>query len=272
MGGSRLGVPHRPTEEREAVFQLVLSLRAQGRSYNQIIEGVREKTGVRLSKSHLSDWINGKHNRLGSVRAFNAKPTPELSYVVAVKLGDASMSISSNNNYMIKLRVKDRDFAEEFSRCLSVVLGRSPPKVKWHEKTQMWHTQVSSLLLHRLLAQPVVKLRFLVDYDDACRAKFLRGFFDSEGSASGRSLKASNGDLDKLKLVRDMLLRAGIQVYGPHLASLAGGMVVIKGKMWRRNKNQYYVNVATDSLERFRERVGFSIGRKTNSLNKAVGR
>ena len=232
---------------------------------------MKAEQGVTLRKSHVSEWINGKHRPYGYVREFDAKPCPELAYVIGVKMGDASTSVGRNNyNYMIKLRVTDKDFAEEFSRCLSEILKRDSPRVKWHEKTHAWHTELSSILLYNLLQQDLKRLLPIIRHCRRCEGAFLRGFFDSEGSISGRQLTVSNRDLDKLQVVRDLLGGLGIMTTGPHLKGERGGLVSIKGKLYHVNKNQYYVYVRAESLPAFRDRVGFTINRKKTSLDNAV--
>ncbi len=79
--GSRPGVRKRPTTEREKLYRLVLDLRKDGLSYNQIIRKIEVEQGISLGKSHISGWINGKHKPFGYVRAFDATPTAELSYL-----------------------------------------------------------------------------------------------------------------------------------------------------------------------------------------------
>jgi DNA endonuclease len=185
-------------------------------------------------------------------------------------MGDASMSVNRKHSYMIKLRVKDRDFAEEFARCLSVILGRSPPRVKWHEKTQAWHTQLSSLLLQNFLRQELKALVPVIAHCDECKAAFIKGFFDSEGSMSKRSLTASNEDLELLILVCETLQSLRIETTGPNLASKGGRTVIIKGKFYRQNEDLYYMRVRSRCLERFQAIVGFSIGRKSAALSRAI--
>ena len=222
--GSKLGHKLRPTVDRERLYRLVLELRKEGLSYNAIIEKVKAEQGVTLRKSHISGWTNGKHRPFGYVRAFDAKPCPELAYVIGVKMGDASMSVGHNNyNCMVKLRVTDREFAEEFSRSLGIILSRNAPRVKWHEKTYAWHTQLSSILLYNLLKQDLKRLLPTIRHCRRCEAAFLRGFFDSEGSISRRLLTVCNGDLDKLQLVCDLLGGLGIMTTGPHLKREQGG-------------------------------------------------
>jgi len=269
--GSKKGVKKRPTTERDRLYRLVLGLREDGLSYNQIIERVEVETGVTLRKSHISGWINGKHRPLGYVRAFDASPCAELAYVIGVSLGDASTSSSpSNYNHKIKLRVIDEEFAQEFARCLGVLLGRTPPRVKWHEKTHSWHTELSSLLLMRFLRRDLVVLVPLIEHCPRCMGAFLRGFYDSEASIRGRQLRVHNGDLDKLKLVCRLLSSLGIETTGPHLRGEKGGTGSIKGKLYHVNKDQYYVYVRTSSLLAFSYSVGFTIVRKQERLKEAV--
>lgn len=268
--GTRSGVKLRPTAERDKLYHLVLELRKEGFSYNQIIRKVEAEHGVRLRKSHIYGWTTGKHRPFGYVRAFDATPRPELAYIIGVKMGDASMSVNKRYSYMIKLRVTDKEFAEEFSMCLSVILGRSAPRVKWHEKTHAWHTQLSSLLLQSFLRQDLAHLTPSIEHCRLCKAAFLRGFFDSEGSVIARRLTVYNGDLDKLELVRRLLLSLGIKTTGPHLRREGGGMISIKGRLYHVNKNQYSVYVRTESLKAFRDRVGFTIARKKERIHNAV--
>ena len=52
--GRGTGYKLRPTVERERLYRLVLELRKEGLSYNQIIAGVKAEHGVTLRKSHMS--------------------------------------------------------------------------------------------------------------------------------------------------------------------------------------------------------------------------
>jgi len=101
-----------------------------------------------------------------------------------------------------------------------------------------------------------------IEHCQSCKAAFLKGFFDSEGCVSGRKLTVSNGDLDKMSLVCKLLGELGIVATGPHLLREAGGMTLIKGKLYRVNKNQYLLYVRAGSVETYRDKVGFCVSRK----------
>jgi DNA endonuclease len=269
---SRAGVKLRPTVEREKLYRLVLQLRKEGLSYNKIIRKVQAEQGITLRKSHISGWVSGKHQPFGYVNRFDWTPRPELAYVLGVSLGDGSTSSNKNHNHMIKLRVTDEDFALEFARCLGMLLDRRPPRVTWHEKTHSWWTEVSSLLLQKFLRQRLEELVPTISHCKECKAAFLRGFFDSEGSISDRSLTASNENLELMKLVCELLSSLDIETTGLHLATKGGRTVMIKGKFYRQNEDLFYLRVRSKSLDVFQNKVGFSIGRKAESLSRATGK
>ena len=264
--------PLRSLAERKRLHDAVIKYRANGMSYGRIIQAVEEEFHIRLSKSHVSGWVRSIHQPDGSVRKFESIPTPALGYVIGTVLGDGSTSTGSDHNYLIKLRVKDRDFAEAFAEAIGEVLNRPPPNVHLNRRTMAWHTSVSSVLLQNFLRQPITILQDSVKHCSKCSRAFLRGLFDSEGSIFRRQLTASNGDVELLNLAMDCLRRLGIEATGPHPIRRKNETVVIKGKVWHRNLDLYYLYVRTNSLRTFAERVGFSIGRKSKALQSALGR
>jgi len=191
----------RALDQRMLLHNAVLKHRAEGMSYNAIIRAVEEEFHVRLSKSHLSNWIRGDHVPDGSVREFNSTPTTPLGYVTGAMLGDGSACEVGDHNYRLRLSVTDKDFAEAFAQAIGSVLGIPSPNVKFLPERTAWYVEVSSKLLCEFLGQPVVQTEKAILSSKACASGFLMGFFDSEGSVYGRSLSASNGDVDLLALV-----------------------------------------------------------------------
>jgi DNA endonuclease len=259
----------RPVLERDELYKKVLALRADGLSYSRIIEEIQRTTGVRLRKSHLHDWTTGKHRPLGSVRAFAAEPSPELAYLIGVSKGDADLGID-RWNYRVRLRAVDKDFVQTFNHFGSVVLGTKPHSMSWIQKRGQWSVEICSLKLYRFLKRPLLELKAAIEHCEYCIASFLRGFFDSEGSMSGRNLTVSNTRLVTLACVRRLLRRLGISTTGPHLSTEGERIVLIKGKFYKANRSVYYLRVRANSLEMFRALVGFSIGRKSEALREAT--
>ncbi len=247
----------------------MVNLHTQGMSYRKIIERILEDKGVLLRKSHLSDWVNNTHQPFGSAYDFVPEPTPELAYVIGVSRGDASLSIQKWS-YRIRLRAIDREFVAEFDRCATVVLRCPRHSIGWIPKRGQWSVQVTSHLLYRFLKQALHRLRTVVSHCARCVAAFLKGFFDSEASVSGRSLTVSNSNLATLRLVKRLLNSLSISSTGPRLVQRGNRPVIIKGVAYHANKNIYLVYIRAGSLRAYAARVGFVITRKQRALASAL--
>jgi intein-encoded DNA endonuclease-like protein len=125
-----------PRELRIKLYNDVVALRRGGLTHRGIVEEVYRRYGVGISKSHISYWLRGVHSpyngrRIPSLELL--KPSEELAYVIGVKVGDGYTyrvrSVRKGyNDVMIGLEARDREFVEEFGRCLAIVLGRKPIK------------------------------------------------------------------------------------------------------------------------------------------------
>ncbi|MDT7877870.1 MAG: hypothetical protein RQ862_04870, partial [Candidatus Caldarchaeales archaeon] len=121
-----------PRELRIKLYDDAVALRRGGLTYKGIIEEIYRRYGVRLFKSHISYWLRGVHSpyngrRIPSLELLN--PSEELAYVIGVKVGDGytyrrRRTIKGYNDVWIGLKAKDKEFVEEFARCLAKVLGR----------------------------------------------------------------------------------------------------------------------------------------------------
>jgi intein-encoded DNA endonuclease-like protein len=247
-----------------------LKRRAEGMSYNAIIGTVERDFGVRLSKSHVSNWIRGINAPDGSVTKFQPIPSASLGYVIGTMLGDGSSALTGDHNYKLKLKVHDLDFAEAFARAIGLVLSRSTPGAKFNPKTRAWHVEVSSLLLYRFLRLPLKEIKVVIELNNDCSGGFLRGFFDSEGCVYEGSVTASNTGTVLIQLVLSQLRRLGIQATGPYLMSKGGRPVIIKGKTYWANYDCYGIRIRNASREDFLNKVGFGIRRKRDALRKAL--
>src|SRR2546427_10935334 len=243
MTSGRAGKPLRSIELRSLLYDEVIALWKQKLSYNRIIAEIQAKHGIKLSKSDISNWLAGIHLPTGSARIIDLSPSSELAYLIGVKMGDASQSLNKSYSHKINLRAIDKDFVDEFARCLSIVLRRSLPPVRWVVSRQFWRTEASSVFLRHFLMQPFAKLKPFIEHSDACSSAFLKGFFDSEAGVSGRSLIVSNGNHEVLSYVKTLLDSFGIETTGPHLASKGGHLVLIKGKFYRQNKDMHYLYI-----------------------------
>lgn len=102
--------------------------------------------------------------------------------------------------------------------------------------------------------------------------EFLRGFFDSEGSAivskNRARIEASNYDLEVLKLCRELLKELDIhsKIYK---TKRKGQTAVIRGETYQYSSDLFTLMIyRKDSVYKYTADVGFSIKRKQDKLLK----
>jgi DNA endonuclease len=238
-----------PLEIRVEIYERSKSLRQRGLNYSQIRTMILESYGFAPSKSSLSEWLNGCHNPLGSANRFVASPTPELAYVIGVKFGDGSINLKGYNR-RIRLQSIDRDFVQEFDRCVSTVL-RTERHALWADKKRREiHVEARSVLLYNFLRQSLGDLKAWIEHCDRCVSAFLRGFFDSEGSVTHTGeLWAYNNDTDRLGYVMKLLRnRFGVETTGPHLGKRQGSKIERRGRSYLRNSDTYGIYIRRESM------------------------
>jgi intein-encoded DNA endonuclease-like protein len=276
QGGKR---SYLPRELRIRLFDEVNRLRRDGLTYLEIIGWIWRRYGVRLSKSHISYWLRGIHNPyngryISSIELL--RPSEGLAYVIGVKVGDGYVArrrraVKSYNRVRIGLKVKDREFAAEFGRCLAKVLGRQPIKPKY--SSRQYIVEVHSQTLYELLKKPVdlERLKKYIEHCERCTAAFIRGFADSEGSVDKRGyIIIYNTDYELLTYVKDLLKRLGIESTGPKPLNKHGSIARFRNGSYKRRKDSYYIYIKTDSNMNFYKNIGFTIGRKQRRLENYV--
>jgi len=159
----------------------VMRLHEQGLSSYQIAKetGYSRPTVNRIRRRHGID-TNSLRTK---PRSF--KDCPDLGYVLGVFYGDASAPKSKYKSYKIKLSVRDKDFAKEFSVRISRLLGKIPPypvlsgreksgfnKVEKEMYTCVAYSKFLWLFLREGNHLPII---------DKYPQDFLRGYFDSDG-------------------------------------------------------------------------------------------
>jgi intein-encoded DNA endonuclease-like protein len=271
-----------PRELRIKLYEEVKKLCRNGLTYKEILEEMLRRFGVRLSKSNVSYWIRGIHSpyngrHIPSIEFL--EPSMELAYVIGAKLGDGYATrrrriIKGYNDVTIGLKVKDRDFAEEFGRCLEKVLRRRPIKLRYRNDVGKYVVEIYSQTLYELLKKPVdlERLKKYIEHCERCTAAFLRGFADSEGYVNKRGyIYISNTDYELLEYVRDLLQRLGIETIGPRPTSSRQGTIArFCNGNYKRRKDTYYIYIKTDSNMNFHKNIGFTIRRKQRRLENYV--
>jgi len=191
-----------------------------------------------------------------------------LAYLVGATWGDGNLSYNKQGRYWrITLRATDREFVDEYERCLSVLLGRRYRVriyrfAKSPEHTDQWRVDAQSRILYDYLSQGPESIRLLLD---AYPTDYLRGFFDAEGSAyerkwDGRSywgIRVVNTSANLILLAHQLLLRLGIE-----------GKIYVDERKSAPNLKWLYIWICQkrDQVRRYRDLIGFSIPRKVATL------
>jgi len=204
---------------------------------------------VQSFRNQVSDWINGRHSPIGRAHQFQPRPSPELAYIIGVEAGDGSLNLN-RYNYRIRLKAIDREFVQEFDRCLSIVLSTPRHRIWKSSDSNEFHLDASSYLLYKFLRRPMWVLMPYVETSPKCVSAFLRGFFDSEACASKNGdVTASNTNVELLKYVQ-RLLRGylGISTTGPRLGTKKGSILARKGRIYFRKSDCFLIRVRTADL------------------------
>ena len=263
-------------DEMLKVIEFVKELRNRGLSYYKIVEELESK-GIKVSRATVMRWCNGSHNPFNRMNLVKLSPSPELSYIVGVFFGDGSVYLDNAGGgykYKVRLKVVDREFAEEFKRSLeSIGLKPSLRFERNKTRTDRWCVEAYSKSLYTFLKQPKEKLFEIArEYPK----EFLRGFFDSEGSVGWCErhrvlfIDASNYDKDVLNFSRDMLESLGIhsKIYK---TKRKGSIVQIRGQKFQYNSDLYSLRISRRAdVAKFAKIVGFTIKRKMDTLVNAL--
>jgi intein-encoded DNA endonuclease-like protein len=269
-----------PLEIRAKMYDDVIELRKQGLKYKEIQRRIYEKYGKQISRPLISYWVNRKHKPLGKVNKFDEKPSPKLEYVIGAMFSDA-YKYFNDENYRLGLTVIDKEFAEEFGKCLAKVLGRRKPyEPYWNENKKQWVVVGCSIQLFEFLNRPLEELRPYIEHCKDCVASFLRALFDAEGSIyvkiregkKQRMLRLYNTNKELLIYAKYLLKKYfDIDATGPHLTRKSGKIFNFpNGKITKTTRDYYSIYIRTNSLLDFYKHIGFTIKRKQQNLIEAI--
>ena len=266
-----------PREFRIKMYNDVHKLRKRGLSYTEIRKEIYRKHGVWIGTGTISRWLRGVSSPYNGRRLPSPellKPSEDLGYVIGVVLGDGYTCEGSYGD-VIGLRAKDKEFVEDFGRCLSNVLGREPIR-PWKD-TGAYVAIARSKTLHELLRKPIdlKRIKEYVEHCPKCTAAFLRGLFDSEGCVSKKGyITLYNSNYEVLVYAQRLLRRFGIESTGPWPHKRKGTTMhdPRTGKQYTANKDCYYIYILADSLLNFYLYVGFTLKRKQKRLEEYLKR
>jgi intein-encoded DNA endonuclease-like protein len=196
---------------------------------------------LNIKKCTVKSWIyRGK--RPPAAR-WHPEPSNELAYVIGVLHGDGCTVKEHHYNYDIVLKVKDIEFAKEFSRTMSILLNKKYKEPYWDESNNKWGITYSSVAFWTWYkGQTLDTLKHYIEHDEKTVAYFLRGIYDSEGyNYRCRRISISNNSIKLLKYVQHVLREYfDIIATGPYLVIKAGSVSVKKNGEKIKNNHDIY--------------------------------
>lgn len=208
--------------ERQAIFLEARRLKISHPSVEP--EELRDLLSRRFprlpSKITIDRWLGGKTAPMTSTIMFEASPSEELSFFLGAWLGDG-WSDESDGGKRLLLKVRTREFAEEFATSATTILKKKEPYLARRilEENGTWYqVKVTSVLLYELVNRPFAEL---IRFIDSHPRGFLRGFFTAEGNPSvsisgdsgGQALDVtvcvSNTEISYLECAMKMMKRLG---------------------------------------------------------------
>jgi intein-encoded DNA endonuclease-like protein len=196
------------------------------------------------------------------------KLSPELAYILGVTEGDGCLCRAKrkslpgeNYDYILTLGVTDSDFADHFSENIEKWLSFKP----YRNKRPQRGMRTKDVHIMRLRSKDAYEflsdfdLDNLLESDDKIKSRFLKVFYDSEGSVP-KNKKARSIFVDVINLRITTLVRKLLKSMKINLSNLQEANAT-------HNQKYYYFHIcSTKSLELFRDKIGFSIQRKQDRL------
>lgn len=275
--GLRARHPILPADLRLELYQETMQLRAvRGWGYRRISRTLSEAHRTHVPRGTVQNWILGTHNPSRRLhRYFEAIPSPELSYVIGIVLGDG-YTTEDQGRGIVGLTNRDMDLLKHFLSCISRILHRqSAGRITKGTPFGTLKATVGSRLLALFLQKP---LQHLAPFIEKHPASFISGFLDAEGCAMvsvsrGRlsvGVSASNTDLRLLEYVHDLLrdrygIDSTINVGRRPWRTLIHGQAVT----FRKTVFQLRIRGLHD-VRIFAAKIGFSSIRKRRILKDAL--
>ena len=256
------------------MYNEVRSLKKEGFGYRRIVKIISERYKVQISKATVIRWCKDQADPLKKLNLGELKPSPELSYLVGAFLGDGDLFYDqTKQEYRVRIRVKDKEFADEIKRCAEKL------NFKVHffyeedkTRTDRWAVYIKSKQLYMFLKKD---WKELLETSKPYLKDFLRGFYDAEGypviCASKNGLKIwielCNTNKEFLDTIAKVFKEKFDITTTYRIGVKEGDKIIARGKEYFSNFTVYYLVIRKlEDIYKFYNEIGFTIKRKQEKL------
>ncbi|MEK6937269.1 MAG: LAGLIDADG family homing endonuclease [Nanoarchaeota archaeon] len=177
--------------------------------------------------------------------------------IIGIILGDGYIN---KKEYSIRLKVRENDFINNFANLIKKTYGIGT-RYKYYDYPCCYvHSINLASRINKLTNKKQRIPNFIICGSKNIKARFLRGFFDSEGSVDvlekyhRRQIVLTQKNIPWLKQIKTMLFDIGIQ-----------------SKIYKKPKDSDKLVISLiENMEKYYNLVGFSIRYKQNKLKLAI--
>lgn len=225
-------------------------------SCGRVFQVYKCREGARFcSNGCRGEWMKN-HDASPLLVKPNLSPSPELSWILGTMYSDGSRYTDGKGREQIELKALDLEYVAAFGRCVASVVGRKYEigEAKTPKGKRLFRVRFVNKILGRFFGDRDLK-REHRDIAERFPTMFLQAFFDGDGGAyfgKGRGFVQCYGEnRNLLNYISHLLGTLGIG----STVSTKKSAGTFRCSVWGR-----------DNINKFRELIGFSIGRKQERL------
>lgn len=175
--------------------------------------------------------------------------------IIGIMLGDGHIMSGGRS---IRLRVRELDFCQNFKSLIEITYGIEAPLDNKYYYNCYAHSTLLTQRIAELTNNNKEISKFILNGDNKIKARFIRGFFDSEGSVdviyNRRQIVLTQNNEKMLLQIKSLLFDLGIQ-----------------SKYVQKNFGSDKLIISLlENLKKYHNLVGFSIKYKQENLKQAI--
>jgi intein-encoded DNA endonuclease-like protein len=265
--------PTHSLDRRISAYDKAVHLSRDGHSITEI------SNETEMPDSTIRGWLVDGRRPWTRYELFKPISSDQLSYAIGVYLGDGSISRWRNRTFL-RLRVKDKEFADRFSFTCAQILEKEPYSVRRVEDRDIYETSVANVSFCKFLSQGDTKLDgYLREHPSA----FVRGLADSDGCPAVTATRKRGKPWFFVQVVVATSTSIRLLTYAQTILMECLGLkatLVYKGKprpnlyknrLIRSRKKVFDLRISRFSdVKQFSQIISFDLARKQMKLDAAI--
>ncbi len=224
-----------------------------------------EASKIAIEKGRATPPIPRQHKIPKSSKSL----TKEKSYILGVLCGDGYISCAKGSGYQIGLQSIDKEFVNEFSNCIDKTYHLKAKESLIKVKNTKWNDKYQSRICSKSVFKDLQRYhknfktfewrvpKGILIGSKNIQAKFLQGFFDSEGHVNykGKNIIGVSANFGAIQEIKELLENCSIKSNTINYKTRNLKGILISGR---------------GNIEIFNKKINFIIARKRENLKKLL--